>query len=282
MPLFLARLAQLGYVEGKNLTVESATAGGQAERLAPLATQLVSRQPDVLVAGFGTLTTKALKDASSTIPIVFVTVGDPVSSGVVASLGRPGGNVTGLTDQATDAGGKRLALLQEATGGKKSFAVLGNPDTPFFALAVKEIEQAAAAHQVRLKVVPARSTEDIGNAFDGLADGEVAGLIVLGDPVTIAARGLIVERANQRKLPTMFQFNDPVQAGGLMSYGADRKQSYVRAADYVDLILKGRKPSDLPVEQPTKFQLVVNLKTAKALGLALPPTILSAADEVIE
>ena len=197
-------------------------------------------------------------------------------------LAKPGGNATGLSDQATDIGGKRLALLQDATGGGKSFAVLMNPETPNSALALKEVELGAANLHIALKVLPVRSIEEIRSAIAGLAGGPEKGVMVLEDPLTVSARGQIVDLTTAQKLPTMFLFRESVAAGGLMSYGPDRRANYARAADYIDLILKGKKAADLPVEQPTRFQLVVNLKTAKALGLALPPTIVSTADEVIE
>jgi ABC-type uncharacterized transport system substrate-binding protein len=278
----LDRLRELGYVEGRNISAEYRSAEGHSERLAQLAAELVESRPDVLIAGFGTIAAKAAKAATATIPIVFTTVGDPVGAGVVASLARPGGNVTGLTDQASDIGGKRLELLQEATGGKASFALLMNPETPYSVLASKEIQTAAQVHHIQITIVEVKNADDISLGFAGIGKTDAAGVVVLGDPLQITSRGQIASLAVKYRLPTIFQFRESVLAGGLMSYGTDRRQLNRRAAEYVDKILKGAKPADLPVEQPTKFELVVNLKTAKALGLSVPQSILARADEVIE
>ena len=277
----IVRLAELGYRQGGNLEIEQRSAEGDPARLGPLAAELVASRPDLLIAGFGTLTAKALKAATSTIPIVFTRVGDPVGAGVVASLNRPGGNVTGTTDQASELSGKRLDLLREVTGGA-SFAVLMNPDTPFSALALADLERAAAGQQVGLVVLRARTPQEVTASLAGLKDGAQAGLMVLEDPTTDSARSDIVSFAVAHRLPSMFVTREAVAVGGLMAYGVDRRRSYRRAADYVDQILKGAKPADLPVEQPTEFHLVVNLRTAKAIGIALPPAILVRADEVIE
>ena len=277
----IARLAELGYRQGGNLEIEQRSAEGDPARLGPLAAELVASRPDLLIAGFGTLTAKALKAATSTIPIVFTRVGDPVGAGVVASLNRPGGNVTGTTDQASELSGKRLDLLREVTGGA-SFAVLMNPDTPFSALALADLERAAAGQQVGLIVLRARTPQEVTASLAGLKDGAQAGLMVLEDPTTDSARSDIVSFAVAHRLPSMFVTREAVAVGGLMAYGVDRRRSYRRAADYVVQILKGAKPADLPVEQPTEFHLVVNLRTAKAIGIAMPPAILVRADEVIE
>jgi len=277
----IARLAELGYRQGGNLEIEQRSAEGDPARLGPLAAELIASRPDLLIAGFGTLTAKALKAATSTIPIVFTRVGDPVGAGVVASLNRPGGNVTGTTDQASELSGKRLDLLREVTGGAR-FAVLMNPDTPFSALALADLERAAAGQQVGLIVLRARTPQEVTASLASLKDGAQAGLMVLEDPTTDSARSDIVSFAVAHRLPSMFVTREAVAVGGLMAYGVDRRRSYRRAADYVDQILKGAKPADLPVEQPTEFHLVVNLRTAKAIGIALPPAILVRADEVIE
>jgi len=280
MKLVLNRLAQLGYREGQNLIVEYRSAEGHPELLPQLAAELVGWHPDVLVTGFGTLTAKVAKAATASIPIVFTTVGDPVGAGLVASLGHPGGNVTGLTDQAADIGGKRLQLLQEVVPGGAAYAVLMNPDTPYSTLALKEIQAAAEAKRVRIIALEARTAEEVLRQFADITDGSVAGLLVLGDPLTISMQ--IPDLALGRRLPSIYQFRESVEAGGLMSYGPDRRQIYARVADYVEKVLKGAKPADLPVEQPTKFELVINLKTAKALGLTVPPILFAQADEVIE
>jgi ABC-type uncharacterized transport system substrate-binding protein len=277
----IARLAELGYRQGGNLEIDQRSAEGDPARLGPLAAELVASRPDLLIAGFGTLTAKALRAATSTIPIVFTRVGDPVGAGVVASLSRPGGNVTGTTDQASELSGKRLDLLRQVTGGT-SFAVLMNPDTPFSALALADLERAAAGQQIGLIVLRARTPQEVTASLASLKDGAQAGLMVLEDPTTDSARSDIVSFAVAHRLPSMFVTREAVAVGGLMAYGVDRRRSYRRAADYVDQILKGAKPADLPVEQPTEFHLVVNLRTAKAIGITLPPAILVRADEVIE
>lgn len=281
MPLLLGRLQQLGYSEGGNLTVERRSAEGQAERLPQLAAELVGLHPDVLVTGFGTLTAKAAKAATATIPVVFTTVGDPVGAGLVESLRAPRGNVTGLTDQASDAAAKRLELLRDITGGKNAFAVLCNPDTPYSALALGVIQSAAGPRGIRVTVVEVRNTDDVLRSVANLGS-DVAGLLVLEDALTGSLRGQIADLALKHRLPTSFQTRDTSEASGLMSYGADRRDLYVRAADYVDRIFKGAKPGDLPVEQATKFEFVINLRTAKALGLSVSPALLATADEVIE
>jgi putative tryptophan/tyrosine transport system substrate-binding protein len=282
MKALLERLHELGYREGANLIFEYRSAEGRPERLAPLAMELVQARPDVLVAGFGTLAAKAAKAATTTIPVIFTTVGDPLGAGIIASLGRPGGNVTGLTDQARDVQGKRLQLLLELIPGTNDIAVLLNPDTPFSRLALEEAKTAAEYGHIRLHVLEARTADQIAERIEEAAKASAAGLLILEDPLIYSIRGKIADQATRLRLPTMCVYRDSVEAGGLMSYGPDRRQIYRRAAEYVDKILKGAKPADLPVEQPTKFELIVNRKTAKALGLEVPDKILSLADEVIE
>jgi putative ABC transport system substrate-binding protein len=282
MKLLVDRLHELGYREGKNLGVEYRSAEGRPERLPQLAAELVGLRPAVLIAGFGTLAATSAKAATATIPIVFTTVGDPIGAGLVASLARPGGNLTGLTDQAADLGGKRLELLREITPGKANFAVLLNPDTPYAALALNEIRGAAGTRQIGIEVLEARNADEVLQRLAGIGDTSVAGVLVLEDPLTISLRGRIADLAVTHRLPAIFQFRESAQAGGMMSYGPDRRHMYARAAEYVDKVLKGAKPADLPVEQPTKFELVINLKTAKALGLTVPQSLLARADEVIE
>jgi putative ABC transport system substrate-binding protein len=282
LKLMLDRLRELGYREGQNIAVEYRSAEGHAERVPQLAAELVAMRPDVVIAGFGTIAAKAAKAATTTIPIVFTTVGDPVGAGVVASLARPDGNITGLTDQAADLGGKRLELLQEATGGKTNFAVLMNPETPYSALAADEIKTAAQSRQIRIRVLEARNFDDVSRRLGEIGNSEVAGVVVLGDPLTISVRSEIADLVERYRLPAIFQFRESVEAGGLMSYGADRRQIYIRAAEYVDKVLRGAKPADLPVEQPTRFEFVVNLKAARAISIELPQSLLARADEVIE
>ena len=281
MKALLERLHELGYSEGTNLTFKYRSAEGRPERLAPLAMELVQDGPDVLVAGFGTLAAQAAKAATTTIPVVFTTVGDPLGAGIIASLARPGGNVTGLTDQARDVQGKRLQLLRELIPGKRDVAVLLNPDTPFSQLALEEARRAAEYGHVHLLVFEARTPEQVSASVRDAARS-AAGLLVLEDPVIYSVRRNIAELSARFRLPAMYVYKDSVEVGGLMSYGPDRRHIYRRAAEFVDKILKGAKPAELAVEQPTKFEFVINLKTAKSLGLAIPDGVLALADEVIE
>jgi ABC-type uncharacterized transport system substrate-binding protein len=281
MKALLERLHELGYSEGTNLTFKYRSAEGRPERLAPLAIELVQDRPDVVVAGFGTLAAQAAKAATTTIPVVFTTVGDPLGAGIIASLARPGGNVTGLTDQARDLQGKRLQLLRELIPGKPDIAVLLNPDTPFSRLALEEAKTAAEYGQFRLVIFEARTPEEVSRRLEE-AGKSAGGLLVLEDPVIYSVRANIAELAARFKLPAIYVYKDSVEVGGLMSYGPDRKHIYRRAAEFVDKILKGAKPAELAVEQPTKFEFVINLKTARALGLAIPDRVLALADEVIE
>jgi putative ABC transport system substrate-binding protein len=282
MKALLERLQELGYREGANLVFEYRSAEGHPERLGALAMELMQTRPDVLIAGFGTLAAQAAKAATTTVPVVFTTVGDPLGAGIIASLGRPGGNVTGLTDQARDVQGKRLQLLLELIPGKNDIAVLLNPDTPFSRLALEEAKTAAEHMHVRLKVLEARDPEEVPGRFEDAARAAAAGLLVLEDPLIYSIRGKIADLAQRYRLPAIYVYKDSAEAGGLMSYGPDRHHIYRRAAEYVDKILKGAKPADLAVEQPTKFEFVINLKSAKALGIAFPPTLLAIADQVIE
>src|SRR5262249_14838260 len=261
MKALLERLHELGYREGTNLIFEYRSAEGLPERLAPFAVELIQAKPDVLVAGFGTLAAKAAKAATTTIPVVFTTVGDPLGAGIVASLGRPGGNVTGLTDQARDVQGKRLQLLLELIPGKNDIAVLLNPDTPFSQLALEEAKTAAEHGHIHLVVLELRTADQVSEKLEDAVKSAAAGLLVLEDPVIYSARGKIADLSARFRLPAIYVYKDSVEAGGLMSYGPDRRHIYRRAAEYVDKILKGTKPADLAVEQPTKFEFVTNLKT---------------------
>jgi putative ABC transport system substrate-binding protein len=282
MQALLQRLHELGYSEGTNMTFRYRSAEGHPERLAPLAMELVQDKPDVLIAGFGTLAAQAAKAATTTIPVVFVTVGDPIGAGIIASLARPGANVTGLTDQARDVQGKRLQLLQEIVPGKRDIAVLLNPDTPFSRLALEEAKAAAQYGQIHLIELEARTAEEVTERLHDAAKSAAAGLLILEDPLIYSMRRKIADLSAQLRLPAMYVYKDSVEAGGLMSYGPDRRHIYRRAAEYVDRILKGAKPADLPVEQPTRFEFVINLKSARALGLDVPATLLTLADEVVE
>jgi putative tryptophan/tyrosine transport system substrate-binding protein len=282
MTALVERLGELGHRAGATMTLDYRSAEGQPDRLGALAAELVAARPDVLVAGFGTLAAKAAKAATATIPVVFTTVGDPLGAGLVASLGRPGGNVTGLTDQAKDLGGKRLQLLQEIAGRGGPVAVLMNPATPFTHLALAETTAAATAEGVKLVALEATRPEQVVDAVDAARAQDATGLIVLEDPLTFSQRREIAARAAKLRLPTIYGYREFVEAGGLVSYGTDRRQIYRRAAEYVDKILAGARAAELAVEQPTRFELIVNLGAARALGLDLPAALLAVADEVIE
>lgn len=279
---FLARLQELGYNEGKNITLVYRSADGRPERLPELAAELVEAMPDILVTGFGTLAAKAAKGATNSIPVVFTMVGDPIGAGLVVSLSRPGANVTGFSDLASEFATKRLQLLQNLIPGQKLIAVLGNPDTPFTALALKQVKTAAAANHQPLAIFEARNLGEVSTSIEAAIKSGAAGLMTLDDPLLLSAKQQIVKLLADARLPAVYGLKEYVEANGLMSYSMDRLQMCRRAADYVDKILKGAVPADLPVEQPTKFELTINLKTAKALGIDIPASLLAIADEVIE
>jgi putative tryptophan/tyrosine transport system substrate-binding protein len=281
MKPLLERLHELSYSEGRNMTFEYRSAEGRSERLPELAADLIRAKPDVLIAGFGTLAAQAAKAATTTIPVVFTLVGDPVGAGLVTSLGRPGGNVTGLSG-LTEIGGKQLQLLQELTLGKQVIAALMNPDTPYARLALKEITTAAEATRTHVQVLEVRTADQVPRQFEAAIAAGAGGLLVISDPLTYSLRRQIADLAVKARLPAMYPGRDYAEEGGLVSYGINRRQIYRRAAEYVDRILKGAKPGDLPIEQPTKFELIINLRAAKALGLTIPRSLLIQADEVIE
>jgi putative ABC transport system substrate-binding protein len=278
----LQRLEEFGYHEGKNMIWDYHSAEGVVERLPQLAAEIVGTGPDVLITGFGTLAPKAAMAATRSIPIVFTSVGDPVGAGLVASLGQPGGNITGMSGQASDIAAKKLQLLDDLIPGKKLVAVLGNPDTPYTALALQQAKKAAIAIGLPLEILEARTVDQIPAAIDQAISAKAASLLVLEDPVLLSAIPQTTELAAKGRLPAIYGPREYAQAGGLISYGTDQGQLSRRAAEYVDRILKGASPATLPVEQPTKFELVINLKTAKALGLEIPSDLLSLADELIE
>src|SRR5262245_1123732 len=271
------RLHELGWSEGRNLTIEHRWADGRTDYLAGQAAELVSRKVDVMVIT-GTPPAMTVKHATSTIPIVFVGIGDPVSTGVVKSLARPGGNATGLSQQATDTGGKRLELLREAVGGLRRVAVLVNVGNPYIPLEMKELELAAGNLGLELVMVDIRRVEDIVPALIAIR-GQVQALYVPGDPLIFTHRVRVITVALAGRLPTIHNFREHVDAGGLMSYGPSFVDLFHRSADYVDKILRGTKPADIPVEQPTKFDLIINLVTARSLGIEIPPSLLARADE---
>jgi putative ABC transport system substrate-binding protein len=277
---FVQRLRELGWTEGRNLVIEYRWAEGHTERLAEMANEFVRLKVDVIVT-HNTPPPLAAKHATSEIPIVFATAGDPVRSGIVASLARPGGNVTGLSSQAPDTAGKKLQLLREVIPGLRRLAILSDVGNPNATRQVSEVQ--GAAHTVGIEVVTfeIRRAEDIADAFEAL-NGRAEALYVLAVPLLLANRIRINTFALAARLPTMHGVRELVEAGGLMSYGPNWPHMWSRAADLVDKILRGAKPGEIPVEQPTKFDLVINLKTAKALGLQIPDKLLALADKVIE
>jgi len=278
---FRQQLRELGYVEGQNIVIEYRWAEGRAERLPDLAAELVRLKVDVIVAG-GTPPPLAAKHATRTIPIVMAAAGDPVGSGLVASLARPGGNVTGLSTFTPELAGKRLQLLKEVVPGVSRVAVLWNAANPYAVLNMRETEAAAQTLGVQVQSLEVRGPDDFENALPAAIRGRAGALIVVDDPLTFAYRMRIADFAARNRLPAMYGFREFAEAGGLTAFGANLADLYRRAATYVDKILKGAKPSDLPVEQPTKFELVINMKTAKALGLTIPQSLLLRADQVIE
>ena len=279
---FRQGLRDLGYVEGRNLVIEYRDAEGKFERLPAPATELVGL--DVIVAP-NTVGALAAKQATRTLPIVFATAGDPVQSGLVTSLARPGGNVTGLSILGPELVGKCLELLTQAVPEVSRVAVLWEPGAVGERMdkdMLKRAEVAARALGVRLHFAEARGPDDFDRAFSDMTRARAGALTVLGSTMFGAERGRLVNLAAKNRLPAVYPWREFVDAGGLMSYGANVADLYRRAATYVDKILKGTKPGDLPVEQPTKFELLINLKTAKALGLTIPPSLLGRADEVIQ
>jgi putative ABC transport system substrate-binding protein len=274
-------MRDLGYVEGKSIILEARWAEGHDERLLELAVQLVQSKADVIVSA-ATQASLAAKAVTDTIPIVIVGVADPIKSGLVASLARPGGNVTGLSLLTSDLSGKRLELITELVPNVSHVAILMNPSNPASAVCLAQTQVAARQSKVQLESVEARSAIDISEAFVTIAQRHVEALIVFDDPMLWSYRAEIVAQAAAQRLPAMYGFKNFVDDGGLVSYGPDRPRQYRKTAIYVDKILKGAKPADLPVEQPVKFELVVNRKTANSLGLTLPQSVLAFADEVIE
>jgi putative ABC transport system substrate-binding protein len=273
-------LRKLGYIEGQNITIEYRYAEGKFERLPVLAAELVRLNVDVIVTG-GSTATRAAKEATTAIPIVMTNDNDPVASGFVASLARPGGNITGLSTLRPEISGKRLELLKEVVPGLSRVAVLGASDNPGNPQALSEAELAAAALKIQLQYLDIRSPKDIEPAFQEARKGRAEGVLELGGPLLNVHRSALVNLAAKSRLPTMWVRRSFVEAGGLMCYGVDSDDLARRAASYVDKILKGRKPADLPVEQPTKFEFIINLKAAKQIGLTIPPNVLARADKVI-
>ena len=277
---FVQRLRELHWIEGRTVAIEIRWAEGRNERLADTAAEFVRRKVHVIVTS-ATPPTVAAKQATSVIPIVFAAVGDPVGAGLVESLARPGGNVTGLSLQQTDAVGKRLELLREVIPGLHRLAIMANSSNPSSGLDMREAQATAGTLGLESVTSEIRRPEDIAPAFDALK-GRVEALYVVNDPLVNTNRVRMNTLALAARLPAIYGFREFVEAGGLMSYGPNYSDLFRRAAGYVDKILRGAKPADLPVEQPTKFDFVINLTTAKALNLGVPPTLLALADEVIE
>jgi len=275
---FVQRLRELGWVEGRNVAIEYRWAEARSERFPEIAAEFVQFKVDVIVTGGNAAV--AVKQATSVVPIVFV-LGDPVGTGLVASLARPGGNVTGLTNQQPDLAGKRLEILREVVPSLHRLATLANVDYPFAVLEMAEVQAAGGTLRLDVANFEIRRAEDIAPAFEALK-GRADALYVVNDALTVTNRIRINTLALAARLPTMHGTREVVEAGGLMSYGPNFTDLFRRAANYVDKILRGTKPADIPVERPTKFDLVINLTTAKALNLNVPPTLLARADEVIE
>ncbi len=276
---FVQRLRELGWIEGRTVAIEYRWAEGRIERYAEISAEFVRLKVDVIVTSGGAVL--AAKQSTSLIPIVFALATDPVGLGFVASLARPGGNVTGLSSQSTDTAGKRLELLRELVPGLRRLAIMANIGYPGAVLEMGEVHAAARTLGLEVITLEIRRADDIARAFETLKSRAEA-LFVLADPLINTNQARINALAVDARLPTMSGFRDYVETGGLMSYGPNYPDLFRRAADYVDRILRGARPGDIPVAQPTKFDLVINLKTAKALGLEIPPTLLARADEVIE
>ena len=278
---FRQGLRELGYVEGQNIAIESRWAEGQYDRYPALAADLVRSKVDVIVAQSGAAT-RAAQQATRTIPIVMSLSNDAVGSGLVASLARPGGNVTGLTIMAPDLAGKQFQLLKEVVPKVSRVALLTNPANPASAPFLREAEVAARALGVRLQTLEARDPQEIDSAFAAMTRERAGALLIHADALFGNQRRQIAELATKRRLPAVYGVREYAEAGGLMAYGANHIDLVRRAATFVDKILKGAKPGDLPVEQPTKFDLVINLRTAKAIGLTIPPSVLQRADQIID
>jgi putative tryptophan/tyrosine transport system substrate-binding protein len=278
---FVQRLGELGWIEGQTVAIEYRWAESQTERFPEIAAELVQHRVDIIVAT-SIAAVLACKQATTVIPIVFPLAGDPLATGLVASLARPGGNVTGLSNQGADLAGKRLEVLREVNPGLRRFAVLANAEYPGRISEIADIQTAARTLGLNVAVFEIRPAGEVSPVFDTMRKDGAEALYVVGDTFMNSNRARISTLAIQARLPTIYVAREYVEAGGLMSYGANIPHLFARAAELVDKILRGTKPGDIPVEQPTKFELVINLKTAKALGLAVPPSLLAIADEVIE
>jgi putative ABC transport system substrate-binding protein len=278
---FREGLRELGYVEGKNISIDYRYAEGKPERLPALTAELLQLHVDIIVAAGGSPPAQAAKNASKTIPIVMTNPADGVGDGLVASLAHPGGNLTGLSTFAPELRGKRLELLKEMLPGISRVAVLANRDFQGYGAQAKEIEAAAQSLALNLKFVEVRGANDLDNAFAAISTARSGAILTLSDPVTFTLLKRIVELAIKNRVPSMHLQAEYAEAGGMVAYGPSYAELYRRAATFVDKILKGTPPADLPVEQPTKFEFIVNLKTAKQIGVTIPPNLLVRADRVI-
>jgi putative ABC transport system substrate-binding protein len=281
MEAFRQGLRELGYVEGENIVIEYRYADEKAERLPGLAAELVYLKVDVIVAA-GTIAVRSAKNATKAIPIVMTSSGDPIATGLVVSLAQPGGNITGLSQMSPDLSAKRLELLKEVIPSISRVAVVWNPTGPVDKLVFEETETAAPAFRIKVQSLEVRNPNDIDSAFAAAARERANALITFGSPLIVDHRARIVELAAKSRLPAIYEGREFADAGGLMSYGPSLPDLFRRAAAYVDKILKGAKPADLPVEQPRKFELIINLKAAKQIGLTIPQSVLYRADKVIK
>ena len=277
----LDELRTRGWIERRNLFVEQRYSEGRADRFPELAADLVRLNVDVIITS-GTPATLAASKATSTIPIVMAAVMDPISVGLVRSLAQPGGNVTGMSWLGPELGAKRIALLEEAFPGVSRVAVIANPANPAHAVAVKEMQSAAARSRISLHLYDVRIPDDFTAVFAAMAKHPPGALVTVSDPLTYRERARIVDFATKQRLPAIYEWREFTEIGGLMAYGGNLTDLFRHAAVYVDKILKGAKPAQLPVEQVTKFELVINARTAKALGISLPPALLMRADQIIE
>jgi len=274
-------LRELGYEEGRNVIIEFRWADGKYDQFPALVAELLAAKVDVIMTS-GTPATLAIKKATSTVPLVFIAVGDPVGTGVVPNLGRPGGNITGLSSIAPDLEGKRLELLREVVPKLSHVAFFLNPANAFHTASMRQARVAAQSLGIKLQPMEVNKSEQLDGAFASIVKEKPDALLILADRIFLHNRKRMMEFAIQQRLPSVNAYRELVEAGGLISYGPSYEDMHRRAAVYVDKILKGTKPADLPIEQPTKFTLLINLKTAKTLGLTVPPTLVARADELIE
>jgi putative tryptophan/tyrosine transport system substrate-binding protein len=279
---FVQGLRDLGYIEGQNIVIEARWAEGKTDRLPELAADLVRLKVDVIVSTGGTVTAVAAKKATTTIPIVFTAGGDLVKIGLIAGLAKPGGNVTGLSMLTTEMGVKRLELVKETFPKVRRVAVMANPVNPAYAIQVSEAQAAAKTLALQLDIMEAKDPKDFESGFSTIKEKGAGVLLILTDVMFNAERQRIADLAIKKRLPAIYEFREFVEAGGLMSYGTNIVAVYRRLAVYVDKILKGAKPGELPVEQPTNFEFFINLKTAKQIGVTIPPNVLARADKVIK